>query len=126
MPRRAPTSRLLAAILIVAGGAGFAADAEARARHHLVNRHVRPVPHRPPPRHVHHTRTVVVAPVRAVPAVRPAYWGSVVAGVTIGAVVTAAAVNSAPRAPSPDLCWFWTDSSRTRGYWNYCVAPVRP
>ena len=67
-----------------------------------------------------------MAPVRAVPAVRPSYWGNVVAGVTIGAVVTAAAVNSAPRPPSPDLCWFWTDSSRTRGYWNYCVAPVRP
>lgn len=71
-------------------------------------------------------RTVVMAPVRPVPAVRPWYWGSVVAGVTIGAIVTVAAVNAVPKAPSPELCWFWSDSSKTRGYWNYCVAPRQP
>jgi hypothetical protein len=79
---------------------------------------------RPPTRTVR--RTVVVAPVRPVPAVRPSYWGSVVAGVTIGAIVTVAAVNAVPKAPSPELCWFWSDSSKTRGYWNYCVAPRQP
>lgn len=79
---------------------------------------------RPPARTVR--RTVVVAPVRPVPAVRPWYWGRVVAGVTIGAIVTVAAVNAVPKAPSPELCWFWSDSSKTRGYWSYCVAPSQP
>lgn len=86
-------------------------------------RAVRPAPRRPVH---HHHRTVVVAPVRPVPAVRPWYWGRVVAGVTIGTVIAVAAVNSVPKAPSPELCWFWTDSSKTRGYWNYCVAPKQP
>lgn len=86
-------------------------------------RAVRHAPHRT----VHHGhRTVVVAPVRPVPAVRPWYWGRVVAGVTIGAVITVAAVNSVPKAPSPELCWFWSDASKTRGYWTYCVAPKQP
>ncbi|MGN6097684.1 MAG: hypothetical protein ACTHP8_15785 [Bosea sp. (in: a-proteobacteria)] len=60
------------------------------------------------------------------PAVRPWYWGRVVAGVTIGTIITVAAVNSVPKAPSPELCWFWSDASKTRGYWNYCVAPKQP
>lgn len=68
----------------------------------------------------------MVAPVRPVPAVRPWYWGRVVAGVTIGTVITVAAVNSVPKAPSPELCWFCSDASRTRGYWTYCVAPKQP
>lgn len=85
-------------------------------------RAVRHVPHRT----VHHHRTVVVAPVRPVPATRPWYWGRVVAGVTIGTIVTVAAVDSVPKAPSPELCWFWSDASKTRGYWNYCVAPKQP
>lgn len=84
----------------------------------------RPVVRRAPARTVR--RTVVVAPVRPAPAVRPWYWGSVVAGVTIGAIVTVAAVNAVPKAPSPDLCWFWSDSTKTRGYWTYCVAPRQP
>lgn len=86
-------------------------------------RAVRHAPHRSVH---HHHRTVVVAPVRPVPAVRPWYWGSVVAGVTIGTIITVAAVNSVPKAPSPELCWYWSDSSKTRGYWNYCVAPKQP
>ena len=68
----------------------------------------------------------MVAPVRPVPAVRPWYWGRVVAGVTIGTVIAAAAVNSVPKAPSPELCWFWSDAGKTRGYWTYCVAPKQP
>jgi hypothetical protein len=76
--------------------------------------------------HVHHSvhvhRAVVVAPVRPIPGVRPWYWGRVVAGVTVGAIIVA---STQPVAPSPDLCWFWADSSKTRGYWNYCVAPQR-
>jgi hypothetical protein len=68
-------------------------------------------------------RAVVIAPVRPVPAVRPWYWGNVVAGATIGAIIAVAAVGSVPKAPSPELCWYWTSASKTRGYWSYCSAP---
>jgi hypothetical protein len=52
------------------------------------------------------------------PWVRRAYFGTVVAGVTLGTIVAASAI---PTAPSPDLCWYWTDSSESQGYWDYCV-----
>jgi hypothetical protein len=70
-------------------------------------------------------RPVVVAPVRPVPVVRPSYWGRVVAGVTIGTIIAATAVAMAPTPPSPELCWFWSDTSKTKGYWNYCVPPAQ-
>ncbi len=114
---------LLAGAVFVFPLLGGVAEAQVRAPY-AKPRVVRPAPHRTV--HHHHHRTVVVAPVRPVPAVRPWYWGRVVAGVTIGTVITVAAVNSVPKAPSPELCWFWSDSSKTRGYWNYCVAPKQP
>jgi hypothetical protein len=57
----------------------------------------------------------VVRPVR--PWVRRPYYGTVVAGVALGAVIAATAV---PPAPSSDLCWYWSNSSHSRGYWDYC------
>ena len=48
---------------------------------------------------------------------RRPYYGSVVAGVVLGTIIVASTV---PRAPSSDLCWYWTNSSQTRGYWDYC------
>lgn len=113
---------LIAAATFLSFGAGALDAAQAATRVYPQHRAVRHAPHRS----VHHHRTVVVAPVRPVPAVRPWYWGRVVAGVTIGTVIAVAAVNSVPKAPSPELCWFWSDSSKTRGYWNYCVAPKQP
>jgi hypothetical protein len=63
--------------------------------------------------------TVVVArPYR--PWVRRPYYGTVVAGVALGTVVTAAVVATAPRAPNPNVCWYWSNSAKTRGYWDYC------
>lgn len=50
---------------------------------------------------------------------RGAFWGAVVAGVTLGTIVAVAA-NTPPPPPSPDLCWTWTNAARTRGYWYYC------
>lgn len=44
---------------------------------------------------------------------------AVVGTVVIGAIIATAA-NTIPPRPSNDLCWVWTDGSRTRGYWNYC------
>jgi hypothetical protein len=84
---------------------------------------VRPAPVRPPAYRPVHRPPVVVAPVRPIPAVRPWYWGRVVAGVTIGAIIVASAVAVAPTPPSPELCWSWSDTSKTRGYWNYCTPP---
>ena len=57
----------------------------------------------------------IVRPVR--PWVRQPYYGSVFDGVTLGAIVAATAV---PTSPSLDLCWYWSNSSQTRGYWDFC------
>jgi hypothetical protein len=51
------------------------------------------------------------------PWVRRPYFGTVVAGVALGTIIAATTI---PRAPSSDLCWYWSNSSRTRGYWDYC------
>jgi hypothetical protein len=57
----------------------------------------------------------VVRPVR--PWVRRPYYGTVIAGVTLGTLIAATTI---PAAPSSDLCWYWSNSSHTRGYWDYC------
>jgi hypothetical protein len=48
---------------------------------------------------------------------RRPYYGRVIGGVALGTIIIAGAV---PRAPSPDLCWYWTNPARNRGYWDYC------
>jgi hypothetical protein len=58
---------------------------------------------------------VAVGAVR--PWVRRPYFGTVVAGVTLGTIIAASTI---PPVPSSGLCWFWSNSSRTRGYWDYC------
>jgi hypothetical protein len=57
----------------------------------------------------------VVRPVR--PWVSQPYYGAVFDGVTLGAVMAATAV---PTSPSVDLCWYWSNSAQTRGYWDFC------
>ena len=59
--------------------------------------------------------TAVERPVR--PWVPQPYYGTVFDGVTLGAVIAATAV---PTSPSFDVCWYWSDSSQTRGYWDFC------
>jgi hypothetical protein len=51
---------------------------------------------------------------------RRRYYGRVVAGVVLGTVISAAVANQVPRPPSPDLCWYWSGSTRISGYWYYC------
>jgi hypothetical protein len=58
---------------------------------------------------------VVVRPVR--PWVQQPYYGAVFDGVTLGAVIAA---NAVPTSPSIDVCWYWSNSSKTRGYWDFC------
>nr|WP_245310921.1 hypothetical protein [Bradyrhizobium valentinum] len=84
-------------------------------------------------------RTTVVRPgfhgagTRVVrPAVRPAAgwarpgwyrWprgGAIAAGAAIGFVTAATAAAWAGSAPAPGMCWYYTDPSRTQGFWDYC------
>jgi hypothetical protein len=59
--------------------------------------------------------TTVVRPVR--PWVQQPYYGARFDGVTLGAVIAA---NAVPTSQSIDLCWYWSNSSKTRGYWDFC------
>jgi len=64
-------------------------------------------------------RAVGVARPRAAvvrPWVRRPYFGTVVAGVTLGTLI---ATTTAPPAPSPEVCWAWTSSEHTQGYWDH-------
>jgi len=51
---------------------------------------------------------------------RRPYFGTIVGGIALGTILTAAAVGVAPAAPAPDLCWYWADPAQTTGYWDYC------
>ena len=51
---------------------------------------------------------------------RRPYYGAVIGGVVIGTIVAATAYGVAPARPRPDLCWYWADPDRARGYWDYC------
>jgi hypothetical protein len=66
-----------------------------------------------------------VRPVRPAAWVRPAhYWwrpgAAVAAGAAIGFVSAAAAASWAGAAPGPGYCWYYTDPSRTQGFWDKC------
>ena len=66
----------------------------------------------------------VVAP-RAVWVGRPGWYrwapgGAIAAGAAIGFVAAATAVAWAPPPPQPGLCWYFTDPSRTQGFWDAC------
>ena len=67
-------------------------------------------------RNVNVNVTVSGRPVRGW--VRRPYYGTIVGGVALGTIIAASAI---PRAPASNLCWYWTDSSQSRGYWDYCA-----
>ena len=54
------------------------------------------------------------------PWARRPYYGTIVAGVALGALITVAAIGAVPPRPAPNLCWYWADPYRNRGYWDYC------
>jgi hypothetical protein len=59
------------------------------------------------------------------PWVRPAryYWrpgGAIAAGAAIGFVAAASVGAYAGVAPGPNYCWYYTDASRTKGFWDVC------
>jgi hypothetical protein len=55
---------------------------------------------------------------------RPAYrWGpggAIAAGAALGFVGAATAAAWAGSAPAPGMCWYYTNSSRRSGFWDYC------
>jgi len=56
---------------------------------------------------------------------RPAAYGwprggAIAAGAAIGVVTAATAAAWAGAAPAPGMCWYYTDPSRTQGFWDYC------
>lgn len=52
------------------------------------------------------------------------YWwrpgAAVAAGAAIGFVGAATAVAWAGAAPGPNMCWYYTDPSKTQGFWDAC------
>lgn len=52
------------------------------------------------------------------------YWwrpgGAVAAGAAIGFVSAATAAAWAGAPPAPGYCWYYTDQSRTQGFWDAC------
>ena len=67
---------------------------------------------------------VVVGP-GAVWVGRPGWYrwapgGAIAAGAAIGFVTAAVAASWAPPPPQPGLCWYYTDPSRTQGFWDAC------
>ena len=46
--------------------------------------------------------------------------GAIAAGAAIGFVAAATAAAWAGPAPAAGLCWYYTDPSRTQGFWDYC------
>ena len=72
---------------------------------------------------------------RRVPMARPAmrrgvvvvnprrYWrpgGAIAAGAAIGFITGAAAASVAGSPPQPGYCWYYTNSSKTTGFWDVC------
>jgi hypothetical protein len=48
------------------------------------------------------------------------YYGQFFGGIVLGSILTAGAIGVAPPPPAPELCWYWIDPYRSRGYWDYC------
>jgi hypothetical protein len=75
-------------------------------------------------------RTTVVRPPGVRVGVRPGRWvrpafrwppgGAIAAGAAIGFVAAGTAAAWAGAAPAPGYCWYYTDPSRTQGFWDVC------
>ena len=64
--------------------------------------------------------THLLHPWFARPWVRRPYYGTIVAGIALGTLITVAAVGAVPPRPAPNLCWYWADPYGHRSYWDYC------
>ncbi len=114
-------------------GAATAGNSPARSHHrhthrvhrptHPVHKAVHPVRrpgHRPAVTPPGARRTVVIGvghrPVH--PWWRPG--GAIAAGAAIGFVAATTAASWAGSPPGPTYCWFYTDLTRTNGFWDLC------
>ena len=55
---------------------------------------------------------------------RPSWYrwgpgGAIAAGAALGFVAAGAAVAYGS-PPAPGMCWYYTDMTRTQGFWDYC------
>lgn len=48
------------------------------------------------------------------------YYGRIIGGIALGTIIGVTAYGLMPPRPDPDLCWYWADPYRSRGYWDYC------
>jgi hypothetical protein len=80
---------------------------------------------------VYHGRTAVRGAAVARPGRRGVAWarparygwprgGAIAAGAAIGVVTAATAAAWAGAPPASGMCWYYTDPSRTQGFWDYC------
>jgi hypothetical protein len=46
--------------------------------------------------------------------------GAIAAGAAIGFLAAATAAAWAGSPPAPGYCWYYTDPSRTQGFWDVC------
>jgi len=56
---------------------------------------------------------------------RPGWYGwpvggAIAAGAAIGVVSATGATAWAGAPPAPGMCWYYTDPSKTQGFWDYC------
>ncbi len=61
---------------------------------------------------------VVVRPVRSWE--KKPHYGQFLAGVTLGTIIAANSAGVAPVAPGPNVCWYWTNPAKDKGYWDHC------
>lgn len=68
--------------------------------------------------------TTVVRPGGPARWARPTWYrwgpgGAIAAGAALGFVAAGAAVAYGT-PPAPGMCWYYTDMTRTQGFWDYC------
>jgi hypothetical protein len=54
----------------------------------------------------------------------PAQAAPMSASKSIGGASAATAAAWAGAAPGPNMCWYYTDASRTQGFWDVCQLPI--
>jgi hypothetical protein len=57
------------------------------------------------------------------PWVKRPYYGVMLGGAALGAIIVAETAHVAPLPPALNMCWSWSDAVEQHGYWDYCVAP---
>jgi hypothetical protein len=96
-----------------AEGAPWFFGVSAPLRRHVVVRRL--APHQP--EIVEHSNEIYR------PWVKRPYYGAIVGGAALGAIIVAETAHIAPLPPALNMCWSWSDAIEQHGYWDYCVAP---